>query len=163
MVKPIWTVRSIHRLFNGLNVAIAAFSLGYSLLCVLVLPELIPFRFIPWVDPIHASRYFLAILPSVILVVGVMLWVLSKKAKHLRYEINEVTKPTAEKDRKNHMELLIGINFLLMVSGLFFQMDALNTAKQIDGFGVIPAIAPLVLLIPFVIYKLMITRKIYLI
>lgn len=162
MIKPLWTVRNIHKLFNGLNVSISSFMLVYTILNLMVFDKEVARKMFFWSQSsVMGNKYALLILPIVGIVLSCVLVYLSTIPKHIKYEINEITKITALKDLKNHRELIIGCNFLLTLSIFFAQLDNLSFAKHIKSFGFIPTIVFIIMLIPFTIYKYIKTKKIY--
>lgn len=162
MIKQIWTVRSLLKLLNGLAVSFSAVILGYTILNLLVLEQNVPIKtFLLFGNTQNLSKFLLLIIPIIGLGISVFLFILANKPKTIKYEINEVTKPVAIADLKNHRELVIGLNLLYSAAIGFAQVDVLSFAKQIDGFIFVPSIAFIVLSIPFIIVKMVKTHKIY--
>lgn len=162
MIKQIWTVRSLPKLFNGLTLSLSTFMLLYTVLNVIFFDKEVITRLNFWSSRfVSNDKLALLIVPVLCFFASLILWHLSNVPKKLKYEVTEATRKTALKDIKNHREYIVGSNFLITIISFFVELDALNTAKSLPGFGLFPALIGVVLLIIFTVIKYFASKKIY--
>lgn len=162
MIKQIWTVRSLPKLFNGLTLSLSTFMLLYTVLNVIFFDKEVITRLNFWSSRfVSNDKLALLIVPVLCFFASLILWHLSNVPKKLKYEVTEATRKTALKDIKNHREYIVGSNFLITIISFFVGLDALNTAKSLPGFGLFPALIGVVLLIIFTVIKYFASKKIY--
>lgn len=154
LIKQIWTIRSLPKLFNGLNLSVSLFMLFYTILNVIFLDNLICYKLLFFGNNLpDNSKYLLFIIPVIGVMVTLFLSFYSNVPKKIKYEINEITRYTALKDYKNHREYLIGLNFLITLTIAFVGIDSLTLAKGLNSFLLLPAAITLFSIIPFALYK----------
>lgn len=148
MIKNIWVVRSREKLFWGLTFAISGVMLGYTLLNLTVLTDTIPWRQFLFSPVTELSKYALLTLPILSFLPTILLW------RFVRQMPAKAADPTisAEKSEKQKGFLrstCVYGAFLLSLFFFFWQMDRLNTAKNLPGF---PPFVPLALLAGLLIW-----------
>lgn len=153
MIKQIWTVRSLQKLFNGLSFAVCAFNLFYTSLTLTVLPDAVLWG---WhaAEGNMASKYQLLLFPAISLVICCLLYREARRAKPLADR--EGQKPDSaevkQRQQRYRSEMYTGLNFLCTLFLFFFQIDYLNIAKQIPGFSKLILILILIAMAGYLIY-----------
>lgn len=153
MIKQIWTVRSLQKLFNGLAFAFCGFMIFYTALNLFILPDMVPWG---W----HAEagnmvwKYQLLLFPVISFVICCLLYRESKRAKPLSDREGEPpqSEEIKRKQQKYRSEMYTGLNFICTLFLFFFQLDYLNQAKQIPGFSRIILVMILLALVGYMIY-----------
>ncbi len=154
MIKQIWTIRSVTKLFDGLTFAITLFMLGYTILNILVLPSEVSYKNISSGDIIaHYSKFILLILPVISTFICIVLHTIGTKVKNLIVNA-KLTNRIIVGNLKIKYESLIGFNFILALTFFFTQLNLLNSAKEIAGFSPIIIVACIIGLIVFGIYQI---------
>ncbi len=143
MIKQIWFVRNERKLINLLCFAIAGVILLYSVLNIWALSNaelttllqddknIIP----PNLYSLMLARVDLFVLPLISLLVCSMLFWFSNHTKPTK---NCVDNQSASLQKQIKRDLLIGTNLFITLVFSFWQIDRLNNAKQIAGFGLVP-------------------------
>lgn len=147
MIKQIWTIRDIHKLFTGLNFSIAIFSLGYTILNIFTLPDKIDYGYSPSAGiNIVESKYALLPLPIVALLICIAVYLMIKY-----FSKSKQNNPDSIKATKNALN---GSNFILMLLLFFIELDFINKAKQVGGFSPIIILFLMIAFAIFVIYQI---------
>ena len=135
IIKQLFIIRSKRKLFWGLSFAVSAFSLFYTLLCVLVLDEQVPWH--PFSGEIVLiSKYLLFVLPALSLLLCILLFQLSHKDKLPWMARRKAPTPEGRAYQQGIRQVtFVGGSFLLSLFLFFRQMDRLDTAKGISGFS----------------------------
>lgn len=135
IIKKFWFVRNVYKLIGQLGIAVSVFSLFYSGLCIFALAG---------GDYSDFFMRFGKLIP--IPVVGLILSIdLYSIRNRISLQANRQMKFGSEwrKKPKRNIALIIRLitcwelGFPAIL--LFWQLDLLNTAKQIQGFGLFPA------------------------
>ncbi len=146
MIKQIWTIRSPQRLFSGLAAAVTGVFVLYTAISLFYLPETVPFRLLG-----GQSRYLLLILPLVMVFVCA-LWFYLIHRNTVLAGVRAAEDAAALSRQKALSRDCRTASMMFWSVGLgFLQLDALNTAKQMQGFGLF---VPLVCLIAMVIVSI---------
>lgn len=138
MMKPIWEVRNLHKLLNGLSVTIVVFMLSYTVLTLVANPN-IPEKF----------SLFRVPLMSVVSTAALLLFERSMKKSTTR----------AKEKIKLYTDLYVGVDVVATTAFAFIQVEYLNEAKNLQGFSPIIAPALVILLVIFSAYKYVKIRK----
>lgn len=134
LIKQIWFVRNVKRLINYLSITISAFILLYSILSIWAIGGGAD------IGTLMTKYSSLIIVPVVGLAISVVfLW---------KYHSAPSSKAITDNDRSNGAvtemkqaiikTLLCGTNLLIALLFFFIQINALNTAKELDSFGILP-------------------------
>ncbi|MFZ2539156.1 MAG: hypothetical protein WAX04_09690 [Oscillospiraceae bacterium] len=143
MIKQIWFIRNERRLINSLCFTITGLILFYSILSIWALAnselamllQLDETIIKPSLYSLMFKRVNLYILPLILLVVCSMLLWFSNHIKSARYCTDE---QSAARKKQIKRDLLIGTNLFTTLVFSFLQIERLNIAKQIAGFGFVP-------------------------
>ncbi len=132
MIKQIWTVRSPERLFVWLACAVCGVITLYTALNFWYLPPQIPVRLLG-----TQSRLFVIVLPIVHLALCTF-FVLRYRKNAVLFPLSDVSDSQTIKLRKKDSQKTRVICMMLCSAALaFWQLDCLNTAKELPGFGLL--------------------------
>lgn len=139
MIKQIWTIQNPQKLFKGLAAAVTAVFVTYSALSVCYLPDTVTIRFFG-----EGSRFFLLVLPVVMILVCALWFYLVKRGGVL-VGMRPADDPVQLSRQKKLSEDCRIASMMFWSVGLgFLQLDFLNTAKKMQGFGLFVPIACLI-------------------
>lgn len=138
-MKPIWEVRNLNKLLNGLSATVAIFMLFYTVLTLIANPDI-------------PSKFSLLRVPvmSIICTVALMFFEKSMKKSTTR----------TKEQIKLYTDLYVGANIAATVAYAFIQLGYLSTAKNIQGFSPIVAPALVIGLVVFCVYKFVKIRRV---
>ena len=135
MIKQIWFIRNERKLINSLSFTIVGFIFLYSLLSIWALSDALLDSSNQNVYQLMFGNAHLIILPLVsLLVSSVLFWF----SNHTKASKNCFDKQSIVLEQKVKRDLLIGTNLFLTLVISFVQIEFLNYAKQISGFGLTP-------------------------
>ena len=153
MIKQFIDIRSRAKLFTGLSFTISGLMLGYTLLNLLVLEDIIPWKAaVLQQAPILASKYVLLLLPGCSLLICVLLYLDSRRSK--LPPLFRLGEPDSPARLAIYRQGSIGVNFIAALLAAFCTLDQLNTAKQLPGFGWFVPLLCLIALILFAGFQL---------
>lgn len=146
LIKQIWTVRSPERLFVGLACAICGVMTLYTVLNFWYLPPQIPMRLIR-----TQSRLLTVVLPVVHIALCAF-FVLRYRKNGMLFPLSETAdSQTANERRRLSRQTRVICMMLCSVALAFWQLDCLNTAKELPGFGLfVPVLCGVLALLMYV-------------
>lgn len=131
MIKQIWTVRNPQKLFTGLAFAIAGLILGYTVMNLMYLP-------MENTGLLEYARLLATPLLSLSLCV---LWFFLIKRNTVLFGCKAAADDTAlSRQKKLARDCRLTTMMLITVALAFVQLELLNQAKQLSGFGLLPSI-----------------------
>lgn len=150
MIKQIWTIRSPQRLFSGLAAAVTGVFTLYTVMSLFYLPEKVPFRLLG-----EQSRYLLLLLPVVMTAVCALGLFLIHRDTVLAGVRASQDETVLSRQKKLSRDCRTASMMFWAVGLGFLQLDALNTAKQMQGFGLfVPVICLIAMLIVSIRYRI---------
>lgn len=154
MIKQIWTIRSPQRLFSGLAAAVTGVFVLYTIISLFYLPETVPFRLLG-----EQSRYLLLILPLV-MVFACALWFYLIRRNTVLAGVRAAEDTVVLSRQKTLSRDCRTASMMFWAVGLgFWQLDALNTAKQMQGFGLfVPVVCLIAMVVVSARYRLKLRR-----
>lgn len=124
MPKPLWFIRNHHKLFTRFNYVIAICTLLYAILTL-------------FVTEFQPQNLLLLIAPIIALAVCFGLHRAYLFVHHLDWF--KKIKPESHDDAiKTAQDTIIGVNFVGMISVMFFQTEWINQLKQIQSSMFLP-------------------------
>lgn len=152
LIKPIWTVRNPQKLFTGLAFAVSGLMLVYTIMNLYYIP--MPYS---W-STIVLLEYTRLLITPVAALLLCCLWAffLSQNTVLIGCKAAE-DKIVLSRQKKLSKDCRTATMMFWSVALAFFQLDLLNDAKQMQGFGLfIPILCLIALLIVSIRYRFLI-------
>ena len=155
MPKPIWTIRDPRRLFVGLSFAVAGLMLFYTLINLPYIP--MPYS---WSVIVYCRYAELLVTPVVSLLLCI-LWKFFISRNRVLIGCKPASDPIAlDRQKILSKDCRITAMSLITLALAFIQLDMLNKAKGIPGFGLfIPLLCFVVWLFTSIRFRSMIRRN----
>lgn len=146
MIKQIWTVRNPERLFIGLACAICGVITLYTVLNFWYLPPQVSMRLIG-----TQRRLFTIVLPVVHIALCTFFVLRYRQGRVLFPLSSKVSSETMKERKKCSQQTRVVCMVLCSIALAFWQLDCLNTAKELPGFGLfVPVLCGVLALLMYV-------------